>query len=149
MIRTITEYKNYFQSMATTMGMDFVYGGSERILNRQNMDIRYPCLWLGIPEVKRKHDGGIKKKVFDGWFIVLDDAPTDDYAEQDNIVDLMEQKTEAILVQMQDDSMANQFEFDIEDATSYYRGRQTADDAWGWFTEFNLMGLHASGTDCL
>lgn len=147
MIKSVNQYKAYFAALAAAKGLSFVYGGSERIINRQAMDIQYPCLWLGIPEIRRKREGGLKK-IFDGWFIILTDAATDDYAEQDNNLDEMEKKTEELIAQMSDDALALQFEFDAEDAVSHYRARQTADDAWGWFTEFQLTGLHKQNSTC-
>lgn len=137
---SLNDYKNYFKSLAAANGLDFVYGGSERILNRQNMDITYPCLWVGVPEIRRTSSGGAKK-IFDGWFIVLTDAPADDIAAQDDGLDAMEALTETLLGKMTDDHFARVFEFDPDEAVSFFRGRQTADDAWGWFTEFKLTGL--------
>lgn len=125
--------------MAEAKGLAFVYGGSDRVLNRQPADLTYPCLWLGVPEVRRRKEGTLKK-TFDGWFVVMSDAPIDDLDMQDAAIDAMEALTEEIVAQMYDDYInALQFEFEPGDTVSHFKPRQTPDDAWGWLTEFNLI----------
>ncbi len=139
-MNSINDYKAWWAGTAAALNLDFIYGGSDRILNRQNMNITYPCIWVGVPEVRRTRASGALKKLFDGWFIVLQNAPTDDNEEQDTALNDMDDLTEQVLTRMYNAAMAGQFEFDPEETISYYKAKQTADDGWGWFTEFKMTG---------
>jgi hypothetical protein len=148
MIQTLNQYKDYFKTLAQDEGLDFVFGGIDRVLNRQNMDIKYPVLWLGIPEIRRVDNGSLSK-LFDGWICVLQDSPIDDIDEQDTILNDLEAKVERIVTKMTAAHLAKTFLFDAEDVVSFAKTKNTADDLWGWFMEFKLIGNTIKSPDCL
>lgn len=139
-MKTLNQYTEWWEATAAALNLDFVYGGHDRVLNRQNMDLRYPCLWVGIPEIRRSRQNGALQKVFDGWFIVLQDAPTDDNSEQNAALNDTDDITEQVLARLYNAAMEGQFQYEPEESISHYKAKQTADDAWGWFTEFKITG---------
>jgi len=148
-MRSVNEYKDWWAATAAALDLDFIYGGSDRVLNRQNMDLKYPCIWVGVPEIRRSRQSGELKKVFDGWFIVLQDAPIDDNTAQDTALNDTDALTEQVLTRLYNAAMAGQFEYEPEESVSYFKAKQTADDGWGWFTEFKITGgLTVEYTDC-
>ena len=147
MISTLNEYRDYFKSLATSLDLDFVYGGSDRILNRQTADLKYPCLWLEIPDISLLRNGGLKRR-FVGAFMLLSDAPADDWTAQDNALDTALSLTDTILRRMYADAQNGQFEFDMAGADLTYKAKLSADDDWGWHTEFSLIGVACDCEDC-
>lgn len=64
MLNNVTDYLVYFTALAEAHRdiRDFAYGNSERILNRQRSKIKYPLLWLEVPdfsENKFSEEGGV------------------------------------------------------------------------------------------
>lgn len=148
MIRTPNQYRDYFKSLALSLGLDFVYGGSDRILNRQTADLTYPCLWLEIPDMALIRNGGLKRQ-FHGAFMLLSDAPADGWKEQDDALDACAVWTEKVLQRMYSDAYNHRlFEFDMSGAESTFKARFSADDDWGWHTEFSLIGGACEEPDC-
>lgn len=149
MITTPAELKAYFAALATDLGCSFEYGNSERILNRQLSQMQYPLLWLEVPEIRLIREGGLKRR-FTTAFLFLSNADIDDYAGQDTALDDMYALTEQALQRLQADSDAHPtpFEFDMENAASEYKGKWSADDDWGWRTEFVLVGAACETEDC-
>lgn len=149
MIRTPAELKAYFAALATEFGCSFEYGNSERILNRQSSQLTYPLIWLEIPDVLLQRDGVLTRRM-QSAFLCLSNAPADDYAGQDTALDEMHALTEQILQRMQADSEAQPtpFLFDMAGARSEYKGKWSADDDWGWRTEFDLVGGACEAEDC-
>jgi hypothetical protein len=149
MIYTPADLKTYFATLAATVGCSFVYGNSERILNRQLSNLVYPVLWLETPEVTRSRNGVLSRQ-FSAAFLCLSDKPVDDYTGQDAAMDAMFEKTELILQTMQADSEAHPspFVFDMANARSEEKLKWSADDDWGWRTEFELIGAACETADC-
>lgn len=149
MIRNIADLKVYFAAVAADLGCSFEFGNSERILNRQLSDLQYPVLWLEIPDIRMRREGTLYRE-FQGAFLCLSDAPTDDYAGQDSALDAMYALTEQVLQRMQADSetLPMPFLFDMASARSEYKGKWSADDDWGWRTEFELTGAACENPDC-
>jgi hypothetical protein len=137
------DYKNYFKdTLIPTIPevKDFVMGGSERILNRENSIINYPVVWLEIPDISWINDGGLKRR-YSGAFVVLMSAPQDDWTREDADLDTTLTITNKILARMQYDAQdEGLFEFDIEGATTNHKGKWSGDNDWGWRTEFELIG---------
>lgn len=149
MIRTPAELKAYFAAIAADLGCTFVYGNSERILNRQSTGMIYPCLWLEIPEMRLVRNGSLQR-VFSTAFLCLTDSPADDFDGQDNALDSMHALTEQVLQRLQSDSEASPvpFLFDMAGAASEYKGKWSADDDWGWRTEIEITGGACESEDC-
>lgn len=148
-ITTPAELKAYFATIATDLGAAFVYGNSERILNRQSSNLTYPVIWLEIPEMSMIRMGGLNRQ-FSTAFLCLSDAPADDFTGQDTALDAMHLLTEQVLQRMLADShtFPVPFLFDIAGCRSEYKGRWSADDDWGWRTEFELTGGACENEDC-
>lgn len=149
MVTTPGELKAYFADIAADLGASFVYGNSERILNRQLSNLTYPVLWLEIPEMRLRRDGTLKRE-FQSAFLCLTDRAADDFDGQDTALDEMHTLTEQVLQRMQADSEAHPvpFEFDMASARSEYKGKWSADDDWGWRTEFDLVGAACETEEC-
>lgn len=137
------DYKNYFKDTivpAITEIKDFVIGGSERILNRENQIIQYPVLWLEVPDISWINEGGLKRR-YAGAFVVLMAAPSDDWTQEDQDLDTTLLITNKILAKMQYDAdNGDEFEFEIEGANTTHKGKWSGDNDWGWRTEFDLVG---------
>lgn len=149
MIRTPAELKAYFADIAADLGCSFVYGNSERILNRQLSNLTYPVLWLEVPAIRLKRDGTLQRE-FQTAFLCLSDTPPGDFEAQDTALDAMHTLTEQVLQRMQADSETQPvpFLFDMANANSEYKGQWSADDDWGWRTEFDLTGAACESEDC-
>lgn len=150
MIRTPQELKTYFQALATELGCSFEYGNSERILNRQKDQLIYPLIWLEVPAVRRDRSTGGLTLEMEAAFICLDNREPDDYAGQDAALDAMLTLTEQILQRLQTDSEAqpSPFLFDMAGAVSEHKFKWSADDDWGWRTEFEITGAACESADC-
>lgn len=148
-ILTHQDLRTYFAEIAADLGMAFEYGNSERILNRQNSNLQYPLLWLEIPEIRLRRDG-ILHRVFATAFLCLTDRAADDYDGHDTALDEMFVRTEQVLQRLQADSetLPVPFIFDMAGAASEYKGKWSADDDWGWRTEFELTGAACENEDC-
>lgn len=135
--------------MATTLGCSFEMGNSERILNRQSSQLQYPLLWLEYPEVGRQRNGQLMRE-WHGAFLFLTDKSPDDYAGQNSALDEMLTLTEQALGLMQTDAEATPptFLFNQDEAESQYKGKWSADDDWGWRTEFTLKTPICECEDC-
>jgi hypothetical protein len=150
MIKSAADLKNYFQAMATALGCSFEYGASERILNRQHSQLIYPVLWLEVPEIQPIRSGGLKRRFYSA-FTFLSNADWDDVAGQNARLDEMFLLTEQALQTMQASATDNyppQFDFDIESSRSEYKQKWSADDDWGWRTEFELLGAMCEDPEC-
>lgn len=149
MVTTPADLKAYFAEIAADLGCSFVYGNSERILNRQSSDLVYPVLWLEIPEISLRRSGTLHRE-FQSAFLCLTDRAADDFEGQDTALDEMHTLTEQVLQRMQADSEATPvpFLFDMAGARSEYKGKWSADDDWGWRTEFELTGAACESEDC-
>lgn len=149
MVTTPAELKAYFADIAADLNVSFVYGNSERILNRQLSSLTYPVLWLEIPEMRLTRSGTLQRE-FASAFLCLTDRASDDFDGQDTALDEMHTLTEQVLQRMQADSEASPvpFVFDMAGARSEYKGKWSADDDWGWRTEFELIGAACETADC-
>lgn len=149
MITSPATLKAYFAALASELGCSFVFGNSERILNRQQSDLQYPVLWLEIPEMRLIRNGTLQRE-FHSAFLCLTDRPADDFEGQDAALDEMHTLTEQVLQRMQADSESHPipFLFDMHNAMSEYKGKWSADDDWGWRTEFELIGAACETEAC-
>lgn len=147
MITDLTSYKNHLATVAADLDLHFVFGSSERILMQQLGDIEYPCLWLGKPSVRLVRDGGLHRK-FVGEFWLLDHADVDDYAGQDAKLNSTFILTEKVLQRLQADADAQQFIFEMSEASSDPKEKFSADDCLGWVTDFTLLGAACETEDC-
>lgn len=145
MINTYQDFIDYFRNLAKnhTDIKDFVVGGSERILNRQNSEIEYPILWLEIPDINPKGSESLKLN-FDSAFLVLKNAAIDDWDQEE--ADLHETLIIVvdILTRMVEDDDESIIEFDIDTANIEWKGKQTGDNDWGWRVPFRLRGYAES-----
>lgn len=146
---TPNDLKTYFAQKAAALGLSFVYGASERILNRQSSDLTYPVLWLEVPDISVFRDGGLKKR-FRAAFIILENREADDYDGQDNTLDALWLKTETLLSTIQADSEAGvvDFDFDMTRCESQHKPKFSADDDWGWRTELTIVGGACEMPNC-
>lgn len=149
MIKTPADLKAYFAAVAADLGASFEYGNSERILNRQQGDLVYPLIWLEVPEVSLRREGTLFRR-FEAAFVCLENKEPDDYAGQDDALDAMHTLAEKVLQRLLADSEALPvpFIFDMAGARSEYKGKWSADDDWGWRTEFMLDGAACENEDC-
>lgn len=149
MVTTPNELKAYFATIAADLNCDFVYGDSERIINRQLSNLRYPVLWLEVPSIGLSRNGGLIR-TFRSAFLTLTDKALDDWEGQDNALDEMHSLTEQVLQRMQADSeeLPVPFLFDMAGAQSEYKAKWSPDDDWGWRTEFELVGAACDNEDC-
>lgn len=136
---TPNHLKSYFAQKASALGVDFVYGGSERILDRQSSDLKYPCLWLEVPDIQVFRDGGLKKR-FRTAFLFLENREADNYEGQDGSLDAMWVLTETLLRTIQQDAENGPLDadFDMARTESQHKPKFSADDDWGWRTEITL-----------
>lgn len=150
MIATPGELKAYFATIAVDMGISFEYGNSARILGRQLDSLTYPLLWLEVPGIQLTREHGPLMRKFQSTFLCLTNREPDDYAAQDAALDDMHTLTERVLQRMQADSRTQPvpFIFDMGWATTDHKAKWSADDDWGWATEFELVGAACEEEDC-
>lgn len=147
-MKSIGELKAYFKQVAADLGLTFEYGSTERILNRQSSNLIYPLLWLEAPDMEIFRSGGLKKR-FSTAFVILSNVNPDDYEGQDNIVDICANLVIQVLQRMQKDADENRlFEFDMGRTFSQQKQWWSADNDWGWRTEFDLVVGQCEKIDC-
>jgi len=145
----VTDYESfvaYFRNLAdvNVALQDFVVGNSERILNRETSIINYPILWLEVPEIGIYQRGGYKER-YSSAFLVLKNAPGDDWTQEETDLKETQAIVRQILVRMQDDAETGLFDFDINGCTIMHKGKWSGDNDWGWRVEFELT---IDITDC-
>jgi hypothetical protein len=61
-MQSFEEFKDYLAVLAGKHQdiLAFYYGGADRIIERQNNKIKYPCLWLEEPEFSFNDNGGLQ-----------------------------------------------------------------------------------------
>lgn len=137
-MKSPTDVRDYFEAIATDLGLSFQYGSSERILNRQSSNLLYPCLWLEKPDISHFRSGGLKR-VFESAYVVLISCAPDDYEAIDTAQNESDILTEKILNRLEADADAPaQFEFDRKECSSDVIESWSADADTGWRTEFRL-----------
>jgi hypothetical protein len=147
-MRRPSDLSIYFKAIADALEISFVYGASERILNRQSSNLEYPVLWLEKPSMSRETGGGYRAK-FQSAFVVLISCPVDDYEAEDAAQDLAWELTEKILNRMaiEADEAPPMFEFDVRDSSSDIVERWSGDNDTGWRTEFMLVSSYCQTDD--
>jgi len=138
-LNSYADYIAYFQSIADNLNgvNSFVVGNSERILSRQNTEIDYDCLWLEIPDVRLVEVGSYKRKYI-GAFLLLSNAPPDDWLAEDEDLNRLLPLTEQVIGKMIEDSEEGLFEFNPDDLMIEWKGKLTGDSDWGWRVEFEI-----------
>ena len=135
-----SDLRAYFETIATGLGLSFVYGASERILNRQSSNLQYPVLWLEKPTLRHFRSGGYKT-IFESAFIVLIGCQPDDYDQIDAAQDTAWKWTNKVLQRLTagTDALPAEFEFDPGNTSSDVIEAWSADCDTGWRTEFQLI----------
>jgi hypothetical protein len=61
-MQSFEEFKDYLEALSLKHQdvLAFYYGGADRIINRQNAKIKYPCIWLEEPEFGFEDSGGLQ-----------------------------------------------------------------------------------------
>lgn len=144
-----SDLRAYFETIATGLGLSFVYGASERILNRQSSNLQYPVLWLEKPTLRHFRSGGYKT-IFESAFIVLIGCQPDDYDQIDAAQDTAWKWTNKVLQRLTAgaDALPAEFEFDPGNTSSDVIEAWSADCDTGWRTEFQLIGEGCEFDDC-
>lgn len=155
----LIELRDYIQSLATNLGHDFVFGNSQRILNRQSSTINYPVVWLEVPIVDRVANGSVKRR-YRTAIVVFGQCAVDDWDAQDQTLNDTLEITENILLQMEADSENRlmqdgalhetqpPFEFSRENVGSDEIEQWSADNDWGWRTPFYMDVPICQHIDC-
>jgi len=146
----ITDYNSwiaYFRSLVSShiQLQDFVFGGSQRILNRERMDLNYPCLWLELPDVVPfSGQTDLRLRFVTGLHILQ--ATPQDFEQEDDAMNSTYQIALDILQKLIDDADAGLFDFDVRTAVMQPRPPFSGDNDFGWHLEFDLS---ISASDCL
>ena len=147
-IETFKQFRDYFDGYKNRHGIKFfVFGDSTRILNAQNSIAEYPVLWLHTPDIKPFHSGGRQNR-FTSDFLVLKDSSVDEWdVQEQNFHDCLEIVWK-ILRQMERDSEAGLFDFDIDQVDIQPKMYATADNLNGWFVTFSLSTTGCDADCC-
>jgi len=138
-IKDYAGYVDYFRQIADKLVAikSFVVGGSERILSRQNSELDYDCMWLEIPDASLREDGSWKQD-FSGAFLLLSNAPPDDWEQEDADLNRLLPIVHQIIGRMILDAEDGVFEFNPDDLMIEWKGRLTGDNDWGWRVDFRI-----------
>ena len=136
MLTTTAELKAYLRQLATdhVALQEFIYGTSERILARQNSVIRYPCLWMTIPD-KVKLPDGRQQYSFSLW--VLDQCEQDDEQEE-AAMDAMETVANDLYERLKEDARYGEFDFGKSQTVFQPKPRFSGDNDWGWVMDLDI-----------
>lgn len=141
-MKTPGDLQAMFKGLADSLQISFVYGSSERILNRQSSNLNYPVLWLEKPTIRRLRSGGYKR-IFTGGFVVLIACQPDDYDAINQAQDDSDYLTEKVLNRLEWAAEQGLLEFDRADCESDPMEGWSADADTGWRTEYRLVnGVH-------
>lgn len=138
-INSYSGYVKYFETISENLiGINsFVVGNSERILSRQNSELDYDCLWLEIPDFGLAEKGSWKGS-FRSAFLLLSNAPADDWDAEDEDLDRLLPLVQQVIGKMIEDSEDGLFEFNPDEILIEWKGKLTGDNDWGWRVEFEL-----------
>jgi hypothetical protein len=138
MLTSLPQYISYFRALADDHVdiVDFVYGGSTRIIGRRNSEIRYPCLWLTTPVVVKKP--GSEAQMFDTLVVILQGVRQDD-EEEDVASAAMKVIADDIFYEMKHDSDQGLFTFGNSDVPMQPKFRSGSDNDCGWAIDGQMM----------
>jgi hypothetical protein len=142
-MKTAGDMQGLFKGQASSLGISFEYGSSERILNRQSSALEYPLLWVEKPTIRRLRSGGYKRSLAGGFTILIACQP-DDYDAINRAQDDADLLTEKVLNRLEWAAEQGLFEFDRADCESDFLENWSADADTGLRTEFQLL----TGTHC-
>lgn len=141
-MNSYASFVSYFRDLVAAHAQlqQFVVGGFERILNRNQSIIQYPIFWLEVPDIGMKRGGsaGSYSSTFQGAFVVLANAQNDDWEREEADLDLCLTICYQILARMQSDADAGEWSFTLDNINIEHKGKFSNDNDWGWRVSFNI-----------
>lgn len=140
MINGYSSYIDYFRQLSVEHVAinDFVQGGSDRVLQRQNANLKYPLLWMDFPVVVPLDEG--ERMRYDSALWVLTNAHSGDWDKENEAMESMETVALDILARMVNDAeQSNLFGFDISTASLSPKPKVSGDNDFGWVIEFDVV----------
>lgn len=147
MITDYSSYINYFQNLvAAHVGLvDFVYGGSQRILSRESSDLNYPCLWLEVPDVVPFSGDSDLRLRFSGGLMIMESTPQD-FEQEDDAMNSTYAIAISIIQRLMDDAEQGLFDFNPRNAVLQPKVPFSGDNDHGWHIDFDIS---ISASACL
>lgn len=146
MISGYADFIAYFANLAEKNKAikDFVVGGADRILMRENAIISYPVMWLTFPELAARPGGEDLRWQYNFQLWILNNAGVDDWAAENAALDSTLGIIEQVLRRMVKDAEEdNLFEFDPTTVVLQPKPKFAGDNDHGWVLEFDLT-THAT-----
>ena len=145
----ITGYANmiaYFKGLAESNKLlqDFVVGGSERILMRENAINDYPIMWLTFPDISGAPGGEDLRLQYNLRIFLLDNTRVDDWEEENAALDATLVIATQLISRLNYDAEENNlFEFDPSKFVLSPKPKWGGDNDHGWVLDCDIK-LHGS-----
>lgn len=139
-VNTYSEYMAYFRSLyeANPDIKDFVSGDSNRILSQDRSKLDYPVLWVESPEINWAFQNGVFKQIFQGAFVVLKNAQSEYWQQEDFAMDQTAKITAELIKQMRNDAENGIISMDSTRFNSNPILTYGHDNDHGWRTEVSI-----------
>lgn len=146
----ITDYPtwiSYHKNLSTqhVLVQDFVYGGSARILSRQNSIIEYPMTWLEVPDIVPMSGNEDLQLKFTTGLMILQNA-RQDFEDEDAAMQLTYEIAMSYIQRLMEDNEAGNINFDPRSMVMQAKPPFSGDNDFGWHLEYDLI---VPGNDCI
>lgn len=145
---TLSEIEQELQDIASKMGSikSCVFGDEEEILNRQNTQMQYPCIWIETPSVRLNVGDGADRFHFNITF--LQNAPNGDSkaarSARSRMLEIAREFWQALL-QQSDEST---FMVDSEQSEAEPIVRWSGDGDTGWRMPVSILDYYSPCEEC-
>lgn len=139
MITSITTLRDYLATFSGLYGItDVDFGGTDRILNRQNSNLTYPLLFAELPTIQHTGDDG-EMMVFSFRLFVLElRHKYPQYVEEAPGYDAVRNIMRQVLNKFTADRNIEGFYFDRANVSLDFKEAYTADDDFGIFADIQF-----------
>ena len=140
-VNTYSEYMAYFRDLADANPdiNGFVSGDSLRILSQDRSSLEYPVLWVESPQVNWVFQNGLLKQVFQGAFVVLQNAELEHWQQEDFVMDKCCKITSDLIRKVKLDAEAGLFYLELNQFGSNPIQTYGHDNDHGWRTEISIF----------
>jgi hypothetical protein len=139
MITSVTTLRDYLATFLGLYGIAAVdFGGTDRILNRQNSNLAYPLLFAELPTIQYTGDDG-EMMLFSFRLFVLElRHKYPQYADEAVGYDAVRNIIRQVLNKLTADRNTEGFYFDRSNVAQDFKEAYTADDDFGIFADIQI-----------
>ena len=143
---TYSHIKNLFEEIKNEIEpiQSFIFGDVDRVLSPQMGKLKYPFMWLEIPDILPDVEG--ETITYETAVVILKNVGTGDWDKEDATLLEMESLLHQIIAKTQE--KRTHFEVRINRQKAEYISRFSNDNCWGWRLPILLIAPFCFENDC-